>query len=483
VALREAGRWQAVAIATWNVDFDELELRGRQGCSHSLVHLLDDFLWLEGDGRVPSAPLTDVAAAEQELAAIQAAARAREEALAQEVAAAQAAARREAFLQEAPKAIKRKEKYLRQTLQLREQVDAGLVTPDPSQAEKLARLPMVEAELAELRAALAQTEAGLDLALPCVTDEKPEAAGLEQPTPESWEARDADAEALAEPTAAGAVDAAADVDVVGEDDPHQPALETSPEAGAASAEAELPELDPGAALMSMDEWLESATLAAFQRTVLDKHLPLLLSTLYANHILPMAAQMGRRPAGSLNLKLTRWKKLAAFLAEWQHLGMVGLQTIKAGVEELVSVNRLHDRYLGFDVDAALAEDADAAGGAVSFATTERAAAASANEFKVPAHGPKKITCELKQVRGKNVTVVTALGKFGIHLDEELRRDLARHFSVAVSYQEMADRSLGTAIHVQGKYVVQVVAFLEARYKIPPRYWNVSHKGLTKANKQ
>lgn len=171
VAIREESTWAPVATGTWCVSADELRLMGMRqlfpsclgqcdmgpnnagmkGRGVDIVHCMGDHLWLLGDGRVPDAPPASAAQALQEYER-----RGRE---ARETAAAQAAqamraaeeAARQQQLEEIPRAIRRKEKALRQIGELQEQVDAGHVVPDDDQRNKLAKAAALRDEIAAMQ--------------------------------------------------------------------------------------------------------------------------------------------------------------------------------------------------------------------------------------------------------------------------------------------------------------------------------------------
>lgn len=104
-------------------------------------------------------------------------------------------------------------------------------------------------------------------------------------------------------------------------------------------------------------------------------------------------------------------------------------------------------------------------------------------YTVPTKGSKVVLIKLAKVRGnKNVTTISNLQSFGIVLDEELRKALARRFSVSVSLAPTANQKEGLAITVQGKYVMQLQEFLMERFGIPAKFFKIEAKGLTKRDK-
>jgi predicted ribosome-associated RNA-binding protein Tma20 len=118
---------------------------------------------------------------------------------------------------------------------------------------------------------------------------------------DSWASVDAAAEApprMAD--AASADDGASDDDG---DDAH--AQRPAATAAAAAATAAAAEGAPGPPVPEMEALLEAALLLSLRRTVKDRDLPLLASTLYAQHMLPAA------PGGHvIDVKASSYKKVA-----------------------------------------------------------------------------------------------------------------------------------------------------------------------------
>jgi hypothetical protein len=129
----EQGQWAALAVARWRVSSSELEMQGMQGRALDILHRVDDQLWLSGSRAVPDRPPESGEAAVEKHEQREAEA-AREAQFVQNAARVAAlVAENAAFLEDAPKQIKRRQKALRQALSLRERVDAGDVTPDADQ--------------------------------------------------------------------------------------------------------------------------------------------------------------------------------------------------------------------------------------------------------------------------------------------------------------------------------------------------------------
>ena len=72
----------------------------------------------------------------------------------------------------------------------------------------------------------------------------------------------------------------------------------------------------------MDEALVRSFLLALHTTVEDPSLPMLVSTLSAQHVMPAFRRLTQAP-DELNIKQTKWKKLGEFLADMAAQGMFG----------------------------------------------------------------------------------------------------------------------------------------------------------------
>jgi translation initiation factor 2D len=458
VVIVEEHSWMPLALALWNVSADELEYRGKTGQSHDLVHVLDDYLWLEGDGKVPDAPVTDVSAALQQVEGALQAQQAAERAAARAVALRHAEEEQAAFALEAPKQIKRKEKALRTVCKLADDVASGVVQPDEDQSAKIARQGELKAEIETLKARLARVAAGNEPLLP---EEEEVAAGQHAEQQEIGDDNSMEA---------ATVEDAVGLSTPSED--HDDDVSVPDPIFAAVSDADNSDADNGPPPLPMDQVLERSVVVALHDSVANKDLPLLLSTLYATHVLPASRML--RNAPPLNVKQTAWKKFAAYMSHLdQDERLLEVESVKAGVQLLKRVDRIHSLYLTYD-DAWLLTEADMAveDEGVRFQTTARAAKAQANAFVVPSRGPQKIVIEQKRVANKNMTVVSALSNFGIALDDELKRAIAKRFSVAVSYAESPDASLGMLLRVQGKYLEELAEVLQDRYGIPKRYISV-----------
>lgn len=104
----------------------------------------------------------------------------------------------------------------------------------------------------------------------------------------------------------------------------------------------------------MDEALRRALLIALHTSISDKSLPLLVSSIWGQHLAPAAARLAAPIVGAgedgLSVKATSWKKLATFLGDMQALGLVTVDEPRKGVQTLSRVNRNHELYTGFSVD-------------------------------------------------------------------------------------------------------------------------------------
>lgn len=106
---------------------------------------------------------------------------------------------------------------------------------------------------------------------------------------------------------------------------------------------------------------------------------------------------------------------------------------------------------------------------------------AAQQGSLPKKGVKVITVMAKKVRGnKNVTTIHNLENFGIRLDAALRKEMAKRFSVAVTFTEAPDNTM--LVTVQGKFAVQLDRFLTERFGIPKKHIRVNAKGVTAKDK-
>jgi hypothetical protein len=297
-----------------------------KGRGVAAVHCVGDHLWLLGDGRIPDTPPASAAQAVEEHArrAREAAQAAREAlALAEQRASDEARAQR---LDELPKAIRRKEKALRQITDLQAQVDTGEVVLDDDQHAKLARAPALRDEIQAMQDELAALNLTLDATSGAVEEGRSDGSGGDG---------DGDGDGADEGAAA------------------EDGLDGEP-----SEEADGDSDAPAA--IGMDEALTQALLVALHSSITDATLPLLVSSLWGQHLAPAAARLAAPiENGSLEVKGTSWKKLAVFLGDMQGRGLVALDEPKKGVQILARVNRAHDLYTAFSVHEHVTDDAKA----------------------------------------------------------------------------------------------------------------------------
>eukprot|EP00050_Salpingoeca_kvevrii_P017519 m.65880 g.65880 ORF g.65880 m.65880 type:complete len:600 (+) comp7597_c0_seq1:412-2211(+) len=454
-AVVEEGSWAPVAVGRWAVASDELELRGREGTALTILHTDADELWRLGSQTPPAAePPASVARAfeyaEERATAALAAAAMRE----QDAERARLEAEFAAFAAEAPRILKRKTKALRAAKDLRDKINASALEPDDDQREKAARVDELEAEIAEIEARLA--------------------AGPAEPTPLSSLTNDEDNDNAEE------ADLATDN---GDGDLGQDPSVAGGSAGAQKHDGEAAneeEQEDDTPPMDQDELLLNSLLLALQTTLSNqKELPLLVSSVYAQHILPAAKRLA--PHDALNVKQTKHKKIGAFLAAMAADGLLDITEEKKGVQMLAKFNTLHDTLLNFDAEEHLPAPAlSDSGDADPASAAGKSAGAS---YVVPKSGSKLISIQVKKVRGnKNVTLVENLTNFGIALDEAFRKELARRFSASVSFAMGPDKKKGMQLLVQGKFAPQVQKFLMEQYGVPAKFFSVSDKGMTKKDK-
>jgi translation initiation factor 1 (eIF-1/SUI1) len=200
-------------------------------------------------------------------------------------------------------------------------------------------------------------------------------------------------------------------------------------------------------------------------------LPMLVSNLMGQHIKPASQTLKGSP--DLNVKQTTFKKIGKFLEKAEADGLIKLEMEKAGVQKLVSVNRLQSELVSFDVEGHTApeevvEDV--------YAISGHANAENKWQGKLPTKGTKSITIKQQKVRGnKNITVISNLEGFGIKLDRATKQEMTKKFSVAVSYSDDVHGGGGTIITVQGKFVTELHAFVRDRFGIPHQHIRIEGK--------
>jgi hypothetical protein len=279
---------------------------------------------------------------------------------------------------------------------------------------KLEREASVREELAELHNELERLQLGPELAV---------------------EAAQADAQDLApEQTGADEAGVAAGVNV-GEGEQGETAAgegEAALDGAAAASAAAAADADdlPSTAL-SLEEVLQRALIVALQETVKDSDLPMLTLTLSAQHIKPAVERLHDAPEGGVQIKKTKWKKLSTFLEEMQTAGLLQLREEKMGVHALTAIDRSHSLMLDYYPEAWFKPEEEpeevGEGFRVSAGARERG-----SHFRLPTKGSKKLQVQMRRIRNKNVTIVAGPDRFGIELDDNLRRDLAKKFSASVS---------------------------------------------------
>lgn len=441
VEVGDGAPWHPVALATWSLSSDDLEYRGMKGRGLDVKHTLDDLLWQQGHGEIPAErPSSAQEALAAHAASIDQAAADAAEAAAQAKRAAVEAQRLE-LVAEGPKSIKRLEKTLRQINILQDKVDRCGLVPNDDQRAKLARRAALVSEIEDTRR---RVEAAMNPAPPETCSDLAAAEALDPPAEEKTPPiGNHVAEVEGALTPAGHVGLAK--------------VEEIADSGAAPAEPE-PEPEPAA---SMDDVLQWAFLLALREGVKDSHLPLLVSTFYAQHMLPAARRL--RYGVELQMKQTSYKKMAPFLKAMQTSGIIQVVDVKAGVQHLVSIDRLHSDYISFDTYAHVADETS---------STTGASRASEQQWTLPKSGSKKIMIAPKKRGNKHVTVVRYLGRFGLPLDDQLRKDLAKKFSGSVTYVEDPEKTAGPQLIVQGRYPGEVGQFLVDRFGVPPRHFQV-----------
>ena len=107
--------------------------------------------------------------------------------------------------------------------------------------------------------------------------------------------------------------------------------------------------------------LTRAFLQALRKGVKDRDLPVLANTFFASTLLP-----SRPPGTTVDLKLTKWKKLGNFLSDMQEEGLIKMED-NDGVISITEIDRSHSLLREFtpmsltqgDMDAAAKEEEEA----------------------------------------------------------------------------------------------------------------------------
>lgn len=279
----------------------------------------------------------------------------------------------------------------------------------PPQA-KLEREASVREELAELHAELERLQLGPELSIEATQADVQDQAAEQAEADEMGAAAGGDAGEQGETAAAKG--------------------EAAPDGAAADIAADVDET-PYTAPLSLEEVLQRALIVALQETVKDGDLPMLTLTLSAQHIKPAVERLHDAPEGGVQFKKTKWKKLSAFLEELQAAGLLQLREEKMGVHALTAIDRSHSLMLDYHPEAWFKPEEEpeevGEGFRVSAGARERG-----SHFRLPTKGSKKLQVQMRRIRNKNVTIVAGPDRFGIELDDDLRRDLAKKFSASVS---------------------------------------------------
>lgn len=527
-ALVEAGAWAPFAVASWAVSSTDLEYQGLKGKGFNVEHQIGDVLWSLGHGRIAAAPPASAARAAGKIAAkreAEMAAQAHEEMLQQQ-------RRKEAddvaFVESAPKTLKKYQKMLRQIAELHAKFStADAPPPNADQLQKMARKQEVSELIAAIELRLARLRG------PAVSGE-PDQVGSDG-SGSGTSGAESTERSLLEPgpqkvsgnfsVATNAGPGGADFAQLGSRSTTCPDGALGPanlseageinSAGSSTARiiAAAPSCEPAAfhvdgdetivtgavpassgettgdaapeSVLTMDEVLELAFVLALCTTATNSELPMLVSKFYSQHMLPASHAVARAIDGApeLKVKQTRYKKIGVFLEAMAKNGSIAVITEKAGVQKVVSVDRTHSNLIGFNVDRFAVPDPDNSAGA-DFAVAGHDNPGNLWQGAVPKRGTKLVTIHQKKVRGnKNVTVIENLSNFGIRLDDPMRKELAKHFSSSVTFSESADKTKGTVVILQGKYVIQLEKYIKDRYKLPGKYIRIaSTKGVSAKDK-
>eukprot|EP00039_Didymoeca_costata_P010630 m.143613 g.143613 ORF g.143613 m.143613 type:complete len:579 (-) comp14903_c0_seq2:92-1828(-) len=434
--LVEDGGWAPVALASWSMSSSELEFQGLKGKGMDLLHCRGDHLWKEGHGRVPKeAPNSAVVAVDLFQRKI-ALAKEQEEMKRQQHAEEIRRQEQAKFVEDAPRLIKNKKKALRQISDLKEKVKSGTITPNPDQVQKLEREPILAQEIADI-------EMRLNLILnPTPSTE----------VPDTWEEVLEDEKE--EPVTAQETETNTD---------QNDNIESSEDVSDTLPEAQEADEDK----VSMDDLLKQCFCYALQQ-IQDTELPILISTFYAQHMIPKSSEL-KGGSDGIQIKQTKFKKIGNFLDEMSREDFIKMVTEKAGVQRITKVNRSHPDLVEFNVTHYLAQRDVEPDSEVTGLNKE-------NRWtgQLPKKGTKFVNVSQKKVKGnKNITVVSNMENFGIRLDDTLKKELAKKFSVAVSFTDVPGE--GMSIIVQGKYYQQLQQWVTERFQIPKKYVNVNAK--------
>eukprot|EP00049_Salpingoeca_infusionum_P028029 m.35768 g.35768 ORF g.35768 m.35768 type:complete len:652 (+) comp9920_c0_seq2:196-2151(+) len=499
--------WPPLAIAKWTLSYDEMEMRGQKGKGLEVVHIMDDQLWLAGNGQFPlQRPDTAVRAVQQY----------EEQQLEQQLAAAQEArlqlkekrlSEAQAYVANGPNKLRKQRKLLRQIQALCDRIEAGEQLVGDSLA-KANRKQAVEDEIAFIEQRLEKLDFFLqspDTAPYPPVDGISEDADLpleeqkwgDEEEPKSAQAQaDVPADVVDDWALAASAAAASGTEAEATQDQEHELVEDAD--GAADRQGEQEAEQGGDAVggedeededededvddkeeeeqgMTQDEMLFTGFLFGLQN-VPRTSLPMLVSTLSGPYITAYCRKLRRAQGQELRVKQTKWKKLGVFLREMEAQGIIKLAEDKPGVLSLLSIDLAHDAFVGLSEDDELVcEGADGEG---QFAVTKKSKA-QASQFKAT---KGKITICMRRIRNKNKTIVENLTKFGIHLDNDLKRALSNKFSGSVSIVEAHGQG-NPQLHIQGKYVTQVAQFLKERYSIPDAFIVTNLKGVTKKDRE
>ena len=143
-------------------------------------------------------------------------------------------------------------------------------------------------------------------------------------------------------------------------------------------ELEYPEPTSAEQSTSMDELIEECFLQALKTSVRRTQLPILTSTFYSAHMLPLCPAHLR-----LDIKKSSYRKLSRFLHTMTEKDVIKVEERQKGVESIISVNQTHPLIQGFS--PSLLECSDTSATAVVSEVRSTKPVMCVTELYIPSH--------------------------------------------------------------------------------------------------
>lgn len=90
----------------------------------------------------------------------------------------------------------------------------------------------------------------------------------------------------------------------------------------------------------MNEVIYNAFLKSIVFNLKDSDLPILVSTFWSNYLMQTSDT-------DINIKKSKYKKVATFLKEQEEDGIINLEEIKPGIFNIININRTHPKYIEY----------------------------------------------------------------------------------------------------------------------------------------